>query len=163
MGKLIALILLVALSAQVFGQVPWSPSDTDKGHAEQTFRDYLKALAEARFDDAYALLTPGMQSLMSLDQWRDSENEFSRVSGGSPRYGNIRATWYKDPAGAPLPGVYVAFDLDCRYENINRCHQVLMLHQQADASFRVMRHERNFMDKTNEAAIRQREPGAQPQ
>jgi|SRR5882672_2162704 len=101
MRKLIALVLLVALSAQVCGQIAWSPSDTDKGRAEQTVRDFLKALRESRFEDAYGLLAPGMQSVVSLDQWRDSEKEFSRVSGGSPRYANEAAIPERERSAQP--------------------------------------------------------------
>jgi hypothetical protein len=149
--------LLLALSSSVVGQESWAPSDADKQRAEQSVREYLKALADARFGDAYAMLTPSMRQSVPADLWSQREKQFAQVSGGSPRYSNVRATWYKDPGDAPLPGVYVAFDLDCRYANIDLCHQTLMLHQQSDSSFQVMRHERAFMDRQNESAIRQRE------
>jgi hypothetical protein len=143
--------MLLGFSSGAFGQTEWVPSDADKVRAEQTFREYVKALRESRFGDAYAMLTPSMQQTVSEDRWSQREKEFEQASGGSPRYANIHATWYKDPQGAPLPGIYVAFDFDCRYANIDLCHEMLMLHQQSDTNFLVVRHERTL-------AERQREP-----
>jgi hypothetical protein len=149
--------VLLSVSSLALAQPAWGPSDTDKSQAEQTFRSYLRALEDGRFDDAYALLTPGMQQLASADRWRQSQEEFADRSGGSLRYANVRATWYKDPAGAPSPGVYVAFDFDCRYANIDLCHQMLMLHQQSDMQFLVARHERTLAESERDTVIQKRE------
>lgn len=145
MRNLVVLIaLVVGLSGAVFGQAEWSPSEADKSQSEQVLRDFIRALGDSRLEEAYEMLTPGMQELMPFDRWRQSEIEFWNTSGGSARYRNVKATWYKDPPGASLPGVYVAFDLDCQYENISLCHEILMLHQQSDGSFRIMRHDRTY-------------------
>ena len=138
------LISLVGLSGAVLGQAQWSPDDTDKSQSERVLRDFIRALGDSRYEEAYEMLTPGMQELTPFDQWRQSKIEFRNLSGGSARYRNVTATWYKDPPGASLPGVYVAFDLDCRYENISLCHEILMLHRQSDGSFRIMRHDRTY-------------------
>src|SRR3970040_853200 len=126
MRKLILLISLMGLASQTFSQGEWGPSESDKTQAVQVLQAFLTALRDSRLEDAYEMLTPGMHALTPFDQWRQLEDEFKRRSGGSARFGNTRATWYKDPAGAELPGVYVAFDLDCRYEKIDLCHEVFM-------------------------------------
>ena len=162
MRNLVVLIALtVGLSGAVLGQAEWSPSEADTSQSEQVVRDFIRALGDSRLEEAYEMLTPGMQELMPFDRWRQSEIEFRKTSGGSARYRNVTATWYKDPPGASLPGVYVAFDLDCQYQNISRCHEILMLHQQSDGSFRVMRHDRTYA-ADDPASIRDAEQ-AEPQ
>ena len=56
-----------------------------------------------------------------------------------------RVTWYKDPPGAPLPGVYAAFRISCEFSNLKACDEDLMLHEQPGGAFLVMRSQRNYV------------------
>ena len=99
------------------------------------------------------LLTTGMKNLISADKWIQDEIEFRKESGGNAKYFNIKVTWYRDPPNAPLPGIYAAFDLECTYENINICSEVLILHKFNENNFKVLRREKNFITKEDEKEL----------
>src|SRR5262245_19370595 len=139
------------------GQPPqqkWAPSDDHKTRATTTLSRFFAAIDESRYREAYELLTPGMRSLMSFDQFVSFEQDFKATSGGEPSRTDTRITWYKDPPKAQAPGVYAAFDIKCRFRNINTCAEVVILHEQSTGAFLVMRHERNYVDKDTEQRIR---------
>lgn len=134
------------------GQSRWAPSEQQKMQAQTTFSKFFEATDNKRYREAYQLFTSGMKALMSFDQFVSHEQKFRSASGGNPVRSDIRATWYKDPPRAAAPGVYAAFDIRCRFENIEQCTETLILHQQENGEFLVMRHERNYVDK--DAAVK---------
>jgi len=91
---------------------------------------------------------------MTVGEFVRSEQSFNSLSGGDPVRSNVRVTWYKDPPNAQAPGVYAAFDITCRYRNIDTCAEVVILHEQDNGEFLMMRHERNFVVKDTEAKLR---------
>ncbi|HEX5054945.1 MAG TPA: DUF4019 domain-containing protein [Gammaproteobacteria bacterium] len=131
----------------------WEPDAKQIAAAKDLARQYLKLLDEGRYQEAYELLAPGMQKLMSFKEWSKHSADFRLESGGDPVHEIARLSWHKDPPGAAYPGVYAAFDLNCRYTNINFCTETLILHQQDTGEFRVMRHEQNVVDKDAEKKI----------
>lgn len=131
----------------------WAPDEKQIKAANDLARQYLKLLDEGRYQEAYTLLAPGMQKLMSFKEWSRHSEEFRQESGGSPVHETAKLTWYKDPPDAAYPGVYAAFDLNCRYRNIPLCTETLILHQQETGEFRVMRHEQNIADKEAEQKL----------
>ncbi len=134
----------------------WGPSSAEKAAVEKLIASYFEAINSSHYEQAYALLSPGMKELVPFERWKELDTHFQKVANGNPKYWNVKSTWYKDPPNASLPGVYAAFDLDCSYTNINICHEVVILHQQSDGSFLVMRHERNFIDKSTEEKLKSR-------
>lgn len=132
-------------------QTQWAPSAQQRSRADETLSRFLLAIDEARYRVAYGLLTPGMKSLMTSAEFVENEQYLHGQFGGRPVRSNIRVTWYKDPPQSQGPGVYAAFDITCRYRNINICAEVVILHEQDSGAFLMMRHERNFVEKDSEA------------
>ena len=120
------------------------PSAAQKQSAERAVALYLKAIGEGRYADAYAMLAPEMTAKMRMDQFVAFEGDFHEKSGGGLKLGQIRVSWYKDPPNASAPGVYAAFDILSRYDNIERVRHTIIVHE-AIGQFRVLRHERNIL------------------
>lgn len=139
------------------GQGKWTPSAQQKSRAETVLSRFLKATDDGRYKDAYGLFTFGMKSLMTFERFVSHEKTFRTEAGGDPARSDIRTTWYNDPPKAEAPGVYAAFDIKCRFRNIDLCTEVVILHQQENGEFLVMRHERNYVDKDNEAELREQQ------
>jgi hypothetical protein len=132
----------------------WSASEQQKSRALETLTRFLRAADESRHGDAYDMFTPGMKAMMTFEQFVAHEVKFQAQSGGEPARTETRATWYKDPPKAAAPGVYAAFNIRCSFREINVCEEVVILHEQSNGEFLVMRQERNFIDKENERKIR---------
>lgn len=135
-------------------QAQWSPSDQQKADAMATLSRFQLATDEARFRDAYDMFTAGMKDAMPFERFVAIENQFREQSGGIPVRTDTRTTWYKDPPNASASGVFAAFNIRCSFRKIDICEEVLILHQQRNGEFRVMRKERNVMDKANEQKFR---------
>jgi len=131
----------------------WQPSDEVKQEAVDTVDIYMQTVNEEKYTEAYKMLSSGMQNLSTREEWSQYQVEFQKTSGGDALYTNVRVTWYKDPEGAAAPGIYAAFDIECKYKNINICDEVIILHKQNADPFRVMRHERNYIDKETEVEL----------
>lgn len=122
----------------------WNPSDTDKRQSEADLSRYLGALNENRFEEAYTMLTPGLQRLGPFDEWKKYQIFQNGQFGGEPQYSNIQAVWKKDPPGSS--GVYVIYNFQSRYKNVDKAMELVVLQQQEGESFKVVRHERNILD-----------------
>jgi hypothetical protein len=147
----------IAADMQRRSQAPksqWSASDEQKNRAVATLQRFLAATDEGRHKDAYDMLTPGMKGMMSFDRFVALEQKFREQSGGEASRTDARATWYKDPPQAAAPGVYAAFSIRCSFKKISMCEEVVILHEQDNGEFLVMRQERNFVDKENERKLR---------
>jgi hypothetical protein len=137
-------------------QNQWAPTEQQKSRATETLGRFLAATDGTRYEEAYTMLTPGMKSMMTLEQFVSLEEHFRKKSGGEPKRADTRVTWYKDPPRA-APGVYAAFDIRCSYRNINMCAEVVILHEQENGQFLVLRQERNVVDKENEQRLQDRQ------
>jgi hypothetical protein len=133
-------------------QSAWAPSDQQKLRAEQVLSRFLRATDAGNFAEAYALLTPGMKAQMRLDQFEILGRQQQAQTGGPLTRSNTRATWYNNPPQAA--GVFAAFDIRCSSNNAPVCEEVVILQEQADSTFLVMRKEINFIDKENEKKLR---------
>jgi len=74
------------------GKTEWAPSEQQKSRADETLSQFLQANDEARYRDAYGLLTPGMKSLMTFAEFVEHEQYFHDQFGGDPVRSNIRVT-----------------------------------------------------------------------
>ena len=125
----------------------WAPSDRQKESAEATAFEFLRAKDQGRFEEAYALFALEMQSSMPIEKFVLREERFRGDAGGDPERNNTRVTWYKDPPNAFASGVFAAFDLTCRYPKIRKCAEVVILHEQDDGSFLVLRYEQTVFNE----------------
>lgn len=157
MKKLATIFFWVFMSSGICAQ-GYQPSEEQKVKAENLFRKFIYFVAEEKYDQAYELQTESMKKLITMKQWSEVEVNFRKRAGGKPQFGNIRATWYKDLPNAESPGIYVAFDYACRYENINICSGVVMLHSKDGDKFNVMRSDKKTVDKETEAKFKANEP-----
>lgn len=132
----------------------WTPSEEQKNRAVAALSRFLNATDEGRYQDAYEMMTPGMKDLMPFARFLAHEQRFNEQSGGEPARTETRATWYKDPPKASAPGVYAAFNIRCSFKKIKLCEEVIILYEQSNGEFLVMRQERNFVDKDNEQRLR---------
>ena len=124
-------------------QQKWAPSERQKSRAEDVALRYLEAIDGGRYQDAYNQHTAGLNSIMTFEQFESFERSFRAEHGDDPVREDFRVTWYNDPPSGSLPGVYAAYDITCQYPSLSFCAEVLILHQQSDGQFLVMRKERN--------------------
>ena len=136
------------------GNPPWNPSDQQKSRAVETVSRYLAAIDGGRFREAYDFYSAGFKSMVPIEKFEAMEQNFRSTSGGDPVRTETRITRYKDPQNAPAPGVYAAFNITCKFKNINLCEEIFILHEQANGTFILNRQERNIVDKENEQKIR---------
>lgn len=133
----------------------WEPTHDQKMRAALTVSKFLALRDERRYEDAYEMLVPKLKELVPFEAFRQLEDQFADRSGGAPARGSMRLTWYQELPGAE-PGVYVQVNVVCRYRNIRVCEDVLLLHEQPDGGFLVVRQARNFGE--HEPADRSRRP-----
>ena len=125
----------------------WSPSDLQRTKAESTLARFQLAIDEGRYADAYEMFTPGMKKMMTRERFVALESQFREESGGAAVRTETRTTWYNDPPNAAAKGVFAAFDLRTRFPNIATCAEVVILHEESDGQFSVMRKERTIVSK----------------
>lgn len=132
----------------------WLPSAAQESAARRSLDDYLAALDAGHVVQAYAMLTAGQQHEESLTTFSVRNSKFNATAGPVKERRILKVTWTKNPATAPVPGVYVAFDLVSRFANVDRhCGYVVLYQDPADGAFRVTREENNYIDNAAANAI----------
>lgn len=113
---------------------------------EQSYA-YLRDKDEGRYDLAYALIAPSMQSYLKRDLYAAESARFNAEAGAARERRVMLMSWYRDPPDAPAPGLYVAADFRSLFPNIRLHCGYLMWHQEADGRFRLVREEQSFIDE----------------
>ena len=140
------LLATVALYAAALQAQGWQPAQAQAAKAQETYARFVAATDEGRYKDAYAMLGAPMKAMTGYDQYVAYHEEFRNISGGSPRREPPRVDWYKDPPGAPAPGIYAIFKSKCAFRDLGACEETVVLHEQAGA-FLVMRAERSYVKR----------------
>lgn len=148
-------ILFVTTITFCIESLAWNPSDAQLDSADSAFRKFMALINDGEFKQAYDLQTQSMRELVTFEKWRGYQQEFEEAAGGKQELFDLKATWYKDPPDAHGPGIYVAFDYSCRYEKIDICSGLVILHSLSGVDFSVMRMERNYIDKKTEEKLRE--------
>ena len=140
--SVVALLWIAMAQAQLAG---WLPTDAQDARARETVARFVSAVDGGRAREAYDLLSPAMRAMTGLAQYEAYVQELGRISGS--RIGRLapRVSWYKDPPGAPLAGVYASFRISCEFSNLKSCDEEIMLHEQPGGAFLVMRSQRNYV------------------
>jgi hypothetical protein len=74
----------------------------------------------------------------------------------------LKVTWTKDPAQAPLPGIYAAIDLAGQFANVDRdCGYIVLYQQPAGGDFAIMRRENNYLDNATARNIEEKQSKAE--
>lgn len=138
------LAVAVALPPQAGDAIP--DEATQRALVEQT-QAYLRDKDDGRYDRAYAMIAPSMQSYLKRDLYASESARFNAEAGKAEERRVMRLSWYRDPPDAPAPGLYVAADFRSRFPNIFLHCGYLMWHQEKDGGFRLVREEQSFIDK----------------
>ena len=129
----------------------WLPTVDQEKHAEKAARDYLAAQDQGKGTVAYAMLADLNRQSQPQKSYLENLAKFNAESGAVLEHRFIKTTWTKNPASAPLRGVYAAIDIVSRFARIDRhCGYLIVFQPLSGGDFRVMRQESAHM--TNEAA-----------
>ena len=140
----------------------WLPSERQRQDVIKSASDYLSALDEGRYEGAYAMMSEGNKRAVPFQQFVDRSEKLHARSGPLKQRSILKVTWTKDPAVAPLPGIYAAIDVASRYEKVDRHCGYIVLYQKNDGdNFQVMRQESNFIDNAMAQKIEQEKSRAE--
>lgn len=106
---------------------------------------YLAAKDRGDFDAAYTLVGSELAAMFANGEARASRARFNAAAGLPDHREVVRLTWYDDPAGAPLPGRYVAADYRGDYPHAGFYCGYVVWHLQPEGSFRIVREEEGQM------------------
>lgn len=138
----VCLLWIGLAQAQTAG---WLPTETQDAKAREAVALFISAVDGGRAAEAYELLAPAMRGTTSPQQYEAYVQELGRISGRRIGRQAPRVSWFKDPPGAPLPGVYASFRLSCEFANLKACDEDILLHEQPGGRFLVMRSQRNYV------------------
>jgi hypothetical protein len=139
----------------------WLPSIELEKSANKIAIDYLAAMDQGRYSDAYAFLADGNRQ-ESLDAFSSRLRAFNARAGAVVEHRFLKITWTKNPSQAPAPGIYAAIDLASSFQNIDRhCGYIVLYQPPAGGDFKVTRDESNFMDNATARSIAERQSSAE--
>jgi len=139
---------LDAREADTFVPAPASPPTAgDEAAVRDLTLQYLSAVDEGRFDDAFAVMSASFRPMMTDGNWRETRSAFNAKTGAGAVRQVVRLTWYDDPAGAPVPGRYVAADYRGDHANGAFYCGYLMWLLQADGGYRLVRSEEGMLSR----------------
>jgi Protein of unknown function (DUF4019) len=140
----------------------WLPSERQRQDVIKSAGDYLSALDESRYEAAYAMMSESNRRTVPFERFIDARQKFHARSGSLKQRSILKVTWTRNPAAAPLPGIYAAIDVASRYENIDRHCGYVVLYKKTDGeNFQVMRQESNFIDNAMAQKIEQQKSRAE--
>ena len=124
----------------------WLPSEELDVEADAFLRNYFGAYDRGDDPKLWGMTGDGFRSLSTYAQFR-TDNKRTRQDLGHMRTLEVlRATWTKDPANAPEPGIYVAIDISGHFTKAQRhCGYVVLFKSSASNPFRLTRIETNYM------------------
>ncbi len=108
---------------------------------------YLDWVDTEQFDKAYAMLSEFLQSSSPFKCRKAEQVQFRSKYGAFRAIDIWRVTVYVDPPGAPEPSIYVATDFEGSYESLLVCGYYVWL-EGADNTFRIIRQEVGYLEKT---------------
>jgi hypothetical protein len=136
------LLLLPALALAAGSKPAYTPTPADVEQVDHATGEYFLALAKRQDEQAYALLTPGLQKRVSRAQWAKIQANARKELGEIYKRTRTRLNWYLDPPKSEGPGVYVAMQFGGNSEKASEIDDYLMWYRPRGANaFRLMRHE----------------------
>jgi hypothetical protein len=135
-------------------QPGWTPTIELEAQAEATVERFWTAVTSERTDDAYALAGPGLTEGMTKAQFKQHAADSLAKTGKPLDVRFVKVTWTKDSPRAPEPGLYVAIDIEAKFERASRYCGYIVLHQKApNAAFTVSRQQTAFLDDATAKSI----------
>ena len=126
---------------------PLQPSRADQQAVLAASYGYFAAKDMANYAAAHAFLSGRMKSRFPVADWTRSASTFNAEAGRVRGRRVVEITWYKDPEGAPDPGLYVAADFSADFENAEFVCGYLMWRVESDGGLRLAREEQNLAPK----------------
>jgi hypothetical protein len=127
----------------------WQPGGDQKERVEAQSRKYFSLRQGGQYQEAYAMLTPAQQQQIPFARWSFLAQDFNARAGQLVSLDIKKITWYHNPPQA-APGTYAAVDFSGAYANTSLYCGYIVLNEQADGSFLIVREEQNVID--NETA-----------
>lgn len=124
----------------------WQPGAADMKAVMDLTARYFEARDKGRYREAWNLLTPSMQNLSPLPRWQAAHKAFNDRSGGGLRRSPVKVTWYDNPAGAPVAGIFAAVDFVGKADRLRIICGYLMWLRQPDGSWRLTREEEGSIE-----------------
>jgi hypothetical protein len=124
-----------------------APSRADQQAVLAASYRYFAAKDSGNYAAAHELLSERARTRFPLAEWARSAGEFNTQAGAVRGRRVVEITWYKDPEGAPEPGLYAAADFSADFERVEFVCGYLMWRVQPDGSFRLSREEQNMAPK----------------
>ncbi len=137
--------LEVAAAAASGGEL--EPSRADQQAVLAASYGYFGAKDGGRYGEAHGLLTERMRGRFPLAEWTQAARTFNTEAGAPRGRRVVEITWYKNPEGAPEPGLYVAADFSADFDKAEFVCGYLMWQVQPDGGFRLVREEQNLAPK----------------
>lgn len=131
----------------------WRPSAADNRAVLAATRSWFAARDQARYGDAYAMLSEGMKAAAPFEDWREAARRFGEKAGTVRDRRITRLSWYVDPPSAPAPGLYVAADFSADFADLEFVCGYVVWHREADGAWRVVREEQNILDRADARAV----------
>jgi len=134
----------------------WLPTDAQLAAVRKTADGFFAAEDDGRSADAYGYLADLDRQDQPFPVFADVIRRFNLQAGAVKERRVTTVTWTKNPAQAPVPGVYAALDFVARFADVDRYCGFLILYQPPSGGvFRVMREERDFIDNLTAKQIAQ--------
>ena len=124
----------------------WRPTSSQRQEIERLTLAYFSAKDANRYEDAYRYLDSRQQQSLSRDVFEQMTAELNQTAGKVIGTSLRAVTWYKDTPQAG-PGLYVAVDYSRSRERLALNCGYIVLHEQPDNSFLILREEMNVIDK----------------
>jgi len=132
----------------------WLPTVAQVEQARKATEEYFAAKDAGRTAEAYAFLAEINRSHQPFAEFAEEVRTFNLQAGPVKERRVAAVTWTKDPAQAPMPGVYAALDIVSQFTNIDRhCGYLVIYQSPSGGDFQVMREESNFMLNASAATI----------
>jgi hypothetical protein len=124
----------------------WQPSAADEQTVRAATEGYYAARTQGRHAAAHAMLTERMQDMSPLAAFgEDARAEAARFGRGRRRV--VQVTWYNNPPGSPVPGIYAATDFVGAFERLHfSCGYAVWL-LQPGGGWRLVRTEEAVMER----------------
>ncbi|MYM23951.1 DUF4019 domain-containing protein [Duganella sp. FT135W] len=137
----------------------WQASSEQKERVEALSRKYFSLKQGGQYQEAYAMLSAAQQQQMSFARWSLLAQDFNARAGQPISLDIKKVTWYHNPPQA-APGTYAAVDFSGAHANTSLYCGYIVLSEQADGSFLIMREEQNVIDKETASKLKPGETDA---
>lgn len=142
----------LAAPPPVVAPTGWQPSEADTKAVLDLTERYFGARDAGRYAEAWSLLTPAMQSISPLPEFRTRTAEFNRRAGDAVRRRPVAVTWYDNPPDAPVAGVFAAVDFVGEAKQLLFVCGYLVWLRQAGGDWRLMREEEGTLERADARA-----------